>query len=273
MLVFKRFHHVVVGVRDVKTAAVDWQRLFGGPAMQPRERPGPANDWTSVRFPVGGAWIELAQPLTEGSPLGRFLEAYGQGVYSVGVQVNDVAALAGRALRMGAQVLGDEDRPGEVYIDPKSTNGVLLGLHAEGARAEGRSMFRRFHHIVVAVRDHKAAAANWEKLFGTRPHPEGPDRVIVPSHIPVGNAWFGLTAEGTDAPAVSRFLERRGEGVYLLSLVVDDVKKSAAAIRERGGRVIGDENRPGQVFVHPATTHGVLVELSDDAVRMWPDEA
>jgi len=270
MLVFNGFDHVVMVVRDAKAAAADWEKVLGGTALEPSAPSETRGEVEGVRFRVGDAWIELAQPMSAKSPLWGFLETQGQGVYSVGVRVGDVGAVVQRARRMGAGVLGGEIQPGRLFVEPSSTNGVLLGLHPEGAPAEGPLTFRRFHHIVVAVKDDDAAVANWERLFGTTPHPEGPDRVVHRHHIPVGDAWFGLTSAGTDADALAGFLKRRGEGPYLISVVVDDVRQAAGKIRLRGGRIIGDENGPGQVFVHPATTHGVLMELSDDTVRMWP---
>ena len=271
MLVFKGFHNVVVAVKDVEAAAASWQTMLGGTPMEQGDYPGSPADVRSMRFGVGDAWVELAQPLSERSPLWDFLQASGPGVYSVGVQVDNVSTAVQKARQVGAGVLGDGSQSGPTFMDPKSLNGVLLGLHSEKVRVEGQPLFDSFHHIVVAVRDDAAAIADWQRAFGTIPHPEGPNREVHPHHIPVGEAWFGLTSAGTDAGALGKFLDNRGEGVYLISVIVDNVKQAAGAIRDRGGRIIGDENGPGQVFVHPATTHGVLMELADSSIRMWPD--
>jgi methylmalonyl-CoA/ethylmalonyl-CoA epimerase len=78
--------------------------------------------------------------------------------------------------------------------------------------------------------------------------------------VPVGIAWFGLTGRGTDAGALGRFLERRGEGVYGLALVVDDYPATIAALEDRGAQIVRQESS-GQTFVHPKTSHGVLIDL------------
>lgn len=271
MFVFKRFDHVVVAVSDIKGAVADWEHVLGGTLLMPTMEHRLKGTTERVQFTVGDAWVELAQPLSPESPLGRFVDQHGQGVYAISVQVENVAALAARAESMGAVILKGETQGESIAIDPKSANGVLLELCPEVERVQGRSAFKRFHHVVVAVKDDDAAVANWEKLFGTEPHPEGPDRIVQPHHIPVGEAWFGLTSAGTDSNAVGAFLDSRGEGIYLVSVGVDNVQYAARGIRQRGGRIIGNEDGPGQVFVHPATTHGLLLELSDDSVRMWPD--
>ncbi|MGH3154402.1 MAG: hypothetical protein ACRDOB_27270 [Streptosporangiaceae bacterium] len=113
--------------------------------------------------------------------------------------------------------------------------------------------------MVVAVENDDAALRNWARAFGEwAPHAMGGHEVA--HHVPVGAAWFGLTAAGTDAGALRRFVDRRGEGVYALGLVVDDWPGTVASLRRSGARLI-DSPESGQTFIHPASTHGVLIEL------------
>ena len=276
MQVFKRFHQVTVAVRDLDASVAGWENVFGDKAVQDSEVHDPGDAGVRrARFDVGDAWLELAQPPQGETPLGRFLQAYGQGVYSVSVVVDDIDALVNKACQAGARVVSDKDPAGEVYIDPASTNGVLLGLRPEGPSDVGSGqnphLFKRIHHLVVATTGAKGAIANWKGLFGVEPVPEPANaNQVFAHHMPVGRAWFGLAeAEGYPPGTVDRFLRDRGEGVYAVSLVVNDVKKTAGAIRERGGRILGSEDGPGQVFVSPATTHGVLLELSEDTSRSF----
>ena len=64
---------------------------------------------------------------------------------------------------------------------------------------------------------------------------------------------------------VARHVERTGGGVYLLAMAVEDIDATLADLRSQGLRLIGDpgEGNPvqGQVFVHPAETGGVLMQL------------
>jgi methylmalonyl-CoA/ethylmalonyl-CoA epimerase len=72
---------------------------------------------------------------------------------------------------------------------------------------------------------------------------------------------------------VARFLDRRGEGVYQLSFMVDDVDAAAATLRAEGLTVLGprtyDEDvvlegcRWKEAFVHPRDAHGVLIFLGE----------
>ena len=112
---------------------------------------------------------------------------------------------------------------------------------------------------MVAVSDDEAAAASWARLFGSWTEGAG-HTVEAVHHVPVGIAWFGLTGSGTDADAVARFVERRGEGIYALAVVVDDHAATVDTLEEAGARIIRQESS-GQTFVHPKTSHGVLIDL------------
>jgi methylmalonyl-CoA/ethylmalonyl-CoA epimerase len=135
---------------------------------------------------------------------------------------------------------------------------VESGVAGQGS-TDGGGAYRRLNHIVVAVSDDEAAKATWARLFGDWTEQPG-HTVEEVHHVPVGIAWFGLTGSGTDAGALTRFLERRGEGIYALALVVDDHPATTAALETRGAQIIRQESS-GQTFVHPRTSHGILIDL------------
>jgi hypothetical protein len=114
--------------------------------------------------------------------------------------------------------------------------------------------------VVVAVEDDDAALRNWGQAFGSWPAHSMGGREHA-HHVPVGAAWFGLTAAGTDAGALRRFLDRRGEGVYAVSLIASDWSRTLESLRRNGARLIASTDS-NQTFVHPATTHGVLIEVA-----------
>ena len=67
-----------------------------------------------------------------------------------------------------------------------------------------------------------------------------------------------------DSP-VGRFLDKRGEGLHHVALRVPDLTAAVERLRSSGARLL-NEPRPGAgghlyVFVHPASTGGVLLEL------------
>ena len=74
-----------------------------------------------------------------------------------------------------------------------------------------------------------------------------------------------LEATAEDSP-IAKFVQKRGPGLHHITLRVDDIVVALAQLKARGVRLIDEGPRPGAhgslvAFVHPASTHGVLVEL------------
>ncbi len=68
---------------------------------------------------------------------------------------------------------------------------------------------------------------------------------------------------------VAKFLEKRGEGIHHIALCVEDVAGAVRELLAAGVRMIDQAPRPGAngtkvAFVHPAATHGVLIELVEE---------
>jgi methylmalonyl-CoA epimerase len=75
-----------------------------------------------------------------------------------------------------------------------------------------------------------------------------------------------LSADST----VAKFLEKRGEGIHHIAVKVDNVKRTLEQFRRKGVVLIDDEPRVGAegkkiAFVHPKSTKGVLMELSEES--------
>ena len=76
-----------------------------------------------------------------------------------------------------------------------------------------------------------------------------------------------LQAQATDSP-IGKFLARRGPGIHHVCFAVDDLEGTLARCRAAGLRLIDETPRVGAegkriAFLHPSSTGGVLVELSE----------
>jgi hypothetical protein len=234
------FRQLKIAVADLPSARTDWQSLLGWPPI-----PGTAT------FELDGSRLELVS--ADDGPTG---------VVEVVVEVDDIAAaeaIARRTEAAGGQ--WDRRADGSVTINRGSLNGVPLTLRPRGALVSGgaNGPFRRISHLVVAVSDYPAAIARWTAYFGDWPRASG-HAAEISEHVPVGVAWFGLTAAGTNPQAFERFIARAGEGVYAVGLTVTDRSTALTTLKSHGARLIGDETTP-QLFLHPATTHGLLVDV------------
>jgi methylmalonyl-CoA epimerase len=74
-----------------------------------------------------------------------------------------------------------------------------------------------------------------------------------------------LEATADDSP-IAKYLVRRGPGLHHLAFRVPDIVAALAQLKDRGVRLIDETPRPGAhgslvAFIHPSSTHGVLVEL------------
>lgn len=120
-----------------------------------------------------------------------------------------------------------------------------------------------FHHLVVRVSDFDKGVATYRDTLGLEL-----DRTDENEALGIRQAFFNLPDGGfieivapTDPEgAVGRALEKRGEGIHTLAFAVDDLEATAAALKEGGAVLIG-EGGP-QVFVHPKSTHGILLQLT-----------
>jgi methylmalonyl-CoA epimerase len=73
-----------------------------------------------------------------------------------------------------------------------------------------------------------------------------------------------LESAGSASP-VARFIEKRGPGLHHIALRVDDLPQTIERLKAEGARLLDEPQRGAgghlYVFVHPASTGGVLLEL------------
>ena len=117
-------------------------------------------------------------------------------------------------------------------------------------------------HIGIYVRDLKKATKFFADLLGTEFTEIGESKEVdVRSAMdPSGIELFEpLTPDGTAA----RTIERRGEGLALLSLKVPNLEEGIAAMESRGIRLTVRVERPNarMALFHPKDTYGVMIEL------------
>jgi methylmalonyl-CoA/ethylmalonyl-CoA epimerase len=123
-------------------------------------------------------------------------------------------------------------------------------------------------HIGIAVSDLAAALGFYRDGLGLEVEgsEEVPAQRVRAHFLKVGASTLELLeATSADSP-IARYLGKRGPGLHHVTLRVDDIAAVLAELKARGVRLIDEQPRPGAegalvAFVHPASTHGVLVEL------------
>lgn len=123
-------------------------------------------------------------------------------------------------------------------------------------------------HIAIAVHDLDAAIDFYESALGaTVKHREKVEHDgVEEAMLSVAESYIQLiTGTRADSP-VTKYLEKRGEGLHHIGYRVDDCAEALASMVAAGARAIDDEPRPGSrgstiAFIHPKGAHGTLIEL------------
>jgi methylmalonyl-CoA epimerase len=81
-----------------------------------------------------------------------------------------------------------------------------------------------------------------------------------------GGAKLELLEATADDSPIAKYVAKRGAGMHHVALRVDDIVAALAELKTRGVRLIDEVPRAGAhgttvAFIHPSSTHGVLVEL------------
>jgi methylmalonyl-CoA/ethylmalonyl-CoA epimerase len=84
-------------------------------------------------LPVGDTHVELLEPLSAESAVGKFLAKRGPGIHHIAIEVRDINASLAELKQKGARLIDETPRVGArgclvAFIHPSSTNGVLLEL-------------------------------------------------------------------------------------------------------------------------------------------------
>ncbi len=124
-------------------------------------------------------------------------------------------------------------------------------------------------HVGIAVKDLDEAIKFWGEILQLG---EAEKEVVEQQKVKVGMLKCGETRiellESTtpDGP-IGRFIERNGEGMQQLAIRVDNIEETIKHLLDCGVRMIDETPKIGaggikMAFVHPKSTGGVLVELT-----------
>ncbi len=133
-------------------------------------------------------------------------------------------------------------------------------------------MIGKIDHIGIAVRSIEEARGFYELLgLAIREIEEVPQEGVRVAMIPCGESLIELLEPTTPESPIAKFLEKRGPGIHHLCLAADDVRAADAVLREGGVQMLRPAPTRGAggcwvQFVHPKSTGGVLLELSEAPV-------
>ena len=285
----KRIDHIVALVRDLDPAFDTFTERFGFPvSWQVESKDG----WRSSAVWLGNASLELLEPSpSAGEAAGAFfhraLDSRGEGLFLVAFEPPDIDYSVRTLRNRGAQVA---DPIVSAVFDPNRTDGLrgyrsafinrrsTPGLNSficqydtpftplDGGK--GTLKVKKLDHVIIATEDVDEAAALWEKNLGLKrdaslEHPLGAGFKVA--RLPIGDAFLELVQP---VEKEGRFYEQflqRGEGLFSISVEVEDLDEAVAFLRGRDVKVSDPEASiwPGARLarINHEYTHGVSIQL------------
>jgi len=128
-------------------------------------------------------------------------------------------------------------------------------------------MFKKIDHIGIAVGNLDEAVELYKKLgFEVKEIEEVAEQKVKVAMLPVGESKIELLEATSDDSAISKLIEKRGEGIHHIAVNVENIEKALENAKNEGVKLIDEKPRIGAggkkvAFVHPKSTKGVLLEF------------
>lgn len=94
------------------------------------------------------------------------------------------------------------------------------------------------------------------------------EQKVTTAFFPVGDSEVELLESTAPDGPVAKYIEKKGEGIQHIAFRVENIEEALSELKEKGVRLIDETPRNGAggakiAFLHPKSTHGVLVELCE----------
>lgn len=132
-------------------------------------------------------------------------------------------------------------------------------------------MIKKIEHLGIAVNNIEEATKTYEALLNSPPYKteiverEGVKTVF----FECGESKVELLGATQEDSPVGKYLSKQKEGIHHIAFFVDDLKSEMKRLQKEGFQLLSEEPKAGAdgksiVFLHPKSSHGVLVELCED---------
>jgi len=127
----------------------------------------------------------------------------------------------------------------------------------------------RIAHVGLAVRAIDELLPFYRDLLGLSDYPLADSDGAHIAGFAAGDSLVELLEPDAANSPISRFIDRRGPGIHHICFAVQDLDDTLARCRAHGIELIDETPRMGAegkriAFLHPKSTGGVLIELTED---------
>jgi methylmalonyl-CoA/ethylmalonyl-CoA epimerase len=126
-------------------------------------------------------------------------------------------------------------------------------------------------HIGIAVNSLADAIPYYEKTLGLKCYniEEVADQKVKTAFFRIGQTKIELLESTDPEGTISKFIEKRGEGIHHIAFAVDNIEEGLSDMTAAGVKLIDQTPRNGAeglsiAFLHPKSTFGVLTELCEE---------
>lgn len=133
LTLFEAIDHVGVAVADFDAAVRYYADVFGMTVTHEEINEGQGVREAMLSVGDSGSSIQLLAPLSDSSPIAKFLNQRGPGIQQIAYRVRDIDAVSATLRERGAELLYDEPQRGTAnsrinFVHPRSGGGVLIEL-------------------------------------------------------------------------------------------------------------------------------------------------
>lgn len=126
-----KLDHIGLATRQLDDGLALWRDALGLEVDLTEEIP--EQGVRIAMLPLGDTHVELLEPLSSETPVGKFLAKRGPGIHHLAVAVKDINASLEELKKRGARLVDEKPRVGArgclvAFIHPATTDGVLLEL-------------------------------------------------------------------------------------------------------------------------------------------------
>ncbi len=132
----------------------------------------------------------------------------------------------------------------------------------------------KIDHIGIAVKSLADAVKVYEQAVGLKlaGYDEVEEQGVRVAMLDIGESRIELVEPTRPDSPIEKFMAKRGEGIHHIAVRVDNIEDALARLKAAGVRLIDETPRRGAhntriAFVHPASTHGVLMELVEHGTQ------
>ncbi len=246
----RRIHHVAIVVRRLDDAYRFYRDTLGLPLIT--EATLSDQGVRAALLAAGESEIELLEPLSAVTGVGRFLDRRGEGLHHLCFDTPDVDGALGDLQQRGVPLIDEKPRLGLAgrigFLHPRACAGVLVELATPAdAPTAVHVAPLQLKRLVIGAREPRQTAGAFQALFGL-------------AEVAINGGARTMLAIGQNALLVVPATEIGGtEGMVALSLVAEDFAALTAACDRAAVKHL---RGTGEITIDPASSHGVHLHIS-----------